>query len=464
LINHGADVLAASEFNEVDTEWDGEGTSPFDGGNYAGWWSALSELFMAVENLTAAGGTVEEVSTEGTGLIITDENGPSVDIELDWGTTTGKVADGGVVSAISSTVAGHTASISSISSTVGTHTTQIGTNTSGIATNASNLSTHIANVANPHSTTKTQVGLANVTNDAQLKRADNDWAGYTPITVPTLSDNLLAEIAAGGAKGTLTLARLVALVKAQTRDPIWDPPTTGTADDDEFLVDSFASGAWTVNLSNGTVMTRDGAVDPTQACASGHYRSSVVGGVLVLQIRQNESVIAHKTVAAALSTNQLWMLGVGMPTEPGTGAASCPTVSIGLYKNNAGFLDFGNRALVRTGSSNERIESVGQIAAGGAVTTATNSFTLFPTDGLGLRVDHGSAAAGNVCGFGYRRGGALTGYLQNNGPQFNAATDRIALNFVCNSAGSLTGANNTLFTLHHMRRVLASNPGFLAQA
>ena len=35
------------------------------------------------------------------------------------------------------------------------------------------LAAHIANVANPHAVTKTQVGLSNVTNDAQLKIASN---------------------------------------------------------------------------------------------------------------------------------------------------------------------------------------------------------------------------------------------------------------------------------------------------
>lgn len=463
LINHGADMLAASEFNEDDTAWDGEGPSPFETGNYAGWWSALSELFMAVENMVAAGGTVEQVFTDGIGLDITDEFGPNVNIELNFGTTTGTVADGGVVAAISSTVAGHTSSISSISSTVGTHTTQISANTANIATNTSNLTAHIANVSNPHSTTKAQVGLTNVTDDAQLKRANNDWAGYSAITSPTLSDKLLSEIAAGGVKGTLQLSALVTLIKSQLRDPIWDAPTISTADSDEFDVDTVASGAWTATLSNGQSMIRDGAVDPTQACATRHYRSSVVGGVLVLQIRQNESVFFHKTVAAALSSNQLWTIGIGLPTEPGTGSANDPGVAFGLYRNNAGFLDFSNQALVRTGSSAERIESL-SVVAGGPSTNATNGFNLVPMDGLALRIDHGSAAAGNMCGFGFRRGGALTGFLSNQSVQYNLSTDRVAFNLMSNSAGTLTGANNALFTVHFVRRVAVTNPGFLAQA
>lgn len=322
---------------------------------------------------------------------------------------------------------------------------------------------HIASAANPHATTKAQVGLTNVTDDAQLKRANNDWSGYTPITVPTLSDNLLSEIAAGGAKGTLSLSALTALIKQQLRDPIWDAPTTSLPDSDEFTADTFASGAWTATLSSGAVMVRDGAVDPTVACASGHYRSSMVGGVLIVQIRQNESVFFHKQVAAALSSNQIWTLGIGMPTEPGTASANNPVVSLGLYRQNGAFLDFSNRSLVRTGSSLERIESLA-VVAGAPVTQSTNSFTLVPMDGLAVRIDHGSAAAGNMCAFGFRRAGVLTGFLQNNGVQFNLSTDRVGINLFSNSAGTLTGANNALFTLHHLRRIPANNPGFLAQA
>ncbi len=44
-------------------------------------------------------------------------------------------------------------------------------NANDISTNASDISTHVADTENPHSTTKDQVGLGNVTNDAQL-RAD----------------------------------------------------------------------------------------------------------------------------------------------------------------------------------------------------------------------------------------------------------------------------------------------------
>lgn len=52
---------------------------------------------------------------------------------------------------------------------------------------------HIDSVANPHNTTKTQVGLGNVTNDSQLKRSANDYSAFTSKTSPVLADRILIE-------------------------------------------------------------------------------------------------------------------------------------------------------------------------------------------------------------------------------------------------------------------------------
>ena len=55
------------------------------------------------------------------------------------------------------------------------------------------LDAHTGNLANPHATTKAQVGLANVTNDAQLKRSANDFNTFTAITSVDDSDVLILE-------------------------------------------------------------------------------------------------------------------------------------------------------------------------------------------------------------------------------------------------------------------------------
>ncbi|MDB5716280.1 MAG: hypothetical protein JWO15_3677 [Sphingomonadales bacterium] len=46
FVNHGQDVVQASEFNEPST------TGPFSQGNYGGWYSSLVEVFKKVEELS----------------------------------------------------------------------------------------------------------------------------------------------------------------------------------------------------------------------------------------------------------------------------------------------------------------------------------------------------------------------------------------------------------------------------
>lgn len=52
---------------------------------------------------------------------------------------------------------------------------------------------HIANTSNPHSVTKTQVGLGNVTDDAQLKRAAGDIDSFTEKVTLAADDWVLIE-------------------------------------------------------------------------------------------------------------------------------------------------------------------------------------------------------------------------------------------------------------------------------
>jgi hypothetical protein len=52
------------------------------------------------------------------------------------------------------------------------------------------------------------VGLSNVTNDAQLKRADNDWLGFTEEPAPESTDVLLVEKVTTGAKRRVLIGNL----------------------------------------------------------------------------------------------------------------------------------------------------------------------------------------------------------------------------------------------------------------
>ena len=55
------------------------------------------------------------------------------------------------------------------------------------------IDSHISNTSNPHSVTSTQVGLGNVTNDAQLKRSADDWALFTSKSSLNISDRFILE-------------------------------------------------------------------------------------------------------------------------------------------------------------------------------------------------------------------------------------------------------------------------------
>jgi hypothetical protein len=81
---------------------------------------------------------------------------------------------------------------------------------SGVGSNThSQIDTHIASTSNPHSVTKTQVGLSNVTNDSQLTRASADFASFTAKTTPVGADLVLIEdSAASGAKKKSTLTQI----------------------------------------------------------------------------------------------------------------------------------------------------------------------------------------------------------------------------------------------------------------
>lgn len=66
---------------------------------------------------------------------------------------------------------------------------------------AGEIAGHIDDLNNPHQVTKEQVGLGNVTNDAQLKRADNDFISFPEKNVNVLfDDKFLVEEADGSKK------------------------------------------------------------------------------------------------------------------------------------------------------------------------------------------------------------------------------------------------------------------------
>lgn len=71
------------------------------------------------------------------------------------------------------------------------------------------ISEHIDSTSNPHSVDAADVGLANVTNDAQLTRSADDWSGFSQKSTPVSADVLLMEDSeASGAKKRVLWSQL----------------------------------------------------------------------------------------------------------------------------------------------------------------------------------------------------------------------------------------------------------------
>ncbi|MCG8430320.1 MAG: hypothetical protein MJA29_04025, partial [Candidatus Omnitrophica bacterium] len=86
----------------------------------------------------------------------------------------------------------HTGTLSTSNVTEGTNLYYTEARVSANSDVASNTS-HSASSSNPHTVTKTQVSLGNVTDDAQLKRAAADFSSFSSKASPVSGDVLLIE-------------------------------------------------------------------------------------------------------------------------------------------------------------------------------------------------------------------------------------------------------------------------------
>lgn len=109
----------------------------------------------------------------------------------------------------------------------------------GLDTQLATFSSHIADTSNPHNVTKAQVGLSNVTNDAQLTRGQNDWDTFPTKTGISPSDRILIEdSAASWAKKKISASELISsggsgvqgILRFQVNGPYNIFPTTTGAD------------------------------------------------------------------------------------------------------------------------------------------------------------------------------------------------------------------------------------------
>jgi len=157
------------------------------------------------------------------------------------------------------------------------------------------VSSHVGSTSNPHVVTKAQVGLANVTDDAQLKA---DVTGYAEKLVLVDADRLwVADSAASFAAKRADLATINAYAtKGYTRKSIHEcEPLVPDSWNDEFDGGSSdpAARGWTVLQFGPTLLaaTRIGDIDPTivpaTAMSAGQYRSTVRNGKLYIQVGGN---------------------------------------------------------------------------------------------------------------------------------------------------------------------------------
>ena len=116
-----------------------------------------------------------------------------------------------------------------------------GSTTSSFEPANSNIQAHISSTSNPHSVTKTQVGLGNVTNDAQVPLAGGTMTGFL-----TLSGDPTANLHAATKQFVLSQVAATgtsAEWQKSVIDIIKDPPSSKAAGD-RYLIKAIATGAW----------------------------------------------------------------------------------------------------------------------------------------------------------------------------------------------------------------------------
>ena len=162
------------------------------------------------------------------------------------------------------------------------------------------------------------VGLANVTNDAQLKRADNDWTGYATQSGPLVAgDKILIESATGGAKRVVDRSAFL-----RTGNPFIDPPATAwSIYDDEFDGGSadLATRGWTITDNAGNVKTRSGDVNwseaPGAAGSALTYRSTIIGSTIFLQFGTSSSMLYRSAIGNAYAATGTMAVRMGGQTQ-----------------------------------------------------------------------------------------------------------------------------------------------------
>lgn len=136
------------------------------------------------------------------------------------------------------------------------------------------------------------------------------------------------------------------------RNPVWDPPLSADAADQEFLIDPFLSGAWqarVAGLNYNTLLARAGDIDVSTQPVNGTYRSTLAGSTVFVQINNSQGALFTRNtqVSGATSGDQTWMAGFGYISEIAPTAGG-PFYDLMVLADSGGNPDINNRAFCGT--------------------------------------------------------------------------------------------------------------------
>ncbi len=270
------------------------------------------------------------------------------------------------------------------------------------------------------------------------------------------------EFPTSGTNTVITISNL--------RDPIWDPPTSGSAQDDEFTEDVLVSGKYLIfpdssPFISGSQFSRAGEIDASVALAGSTYRSTCVGSTLYVQVPNGQGCVMMKRINEGFRSQQLWVLGIGIPSEAGTGTGNNPRCGLALFRasGSANLPDHNNRLGVRYLTATDHIEGF-NVTGGTPGTSAggTHASGYMQFDGFMLRHNHG-AAASNCQGGVFNRNYAISTAPAFTGPQITGSLDWVGWYVSPNMTNPFGGS--PVFALHFFRRInwASGSIGLIAQ-
>lgn len=258
------------------------------------------------------------------------------------------------------------------------------------------------------------------------------------------------------------------------RNPVWDPPLSPDAIDQEFTVDPFIAGTWIVRHTgfSNTPLVRSGNVDARNQPSPGAYNSTLSGSTVFVQLNNTESATCMPAapISGATSGDQFWMIGIGSIAEIAPTAGS-PNFMLDVWADSGGNPDPNNRAFC--GMANPNSSGVSNdydcgIRSGGVFTQGpqfiTNNMGVTGMPGFFMRKgssqQSGSSSSSITFGM-FSPTGAIAG-TNTLGTSFPGvwAWAGITISPVnSNSWGPAAWGGGAIVALHFFRRKLGATAG-----